>query len=145
MSSQRFQDFARQNNALSRLTAEAGALLALDAAFQKLLPAELAGQCRAVRIREEELVLFADNGMVGARLRMLATSLLPTLARQGYIAQRARVRIEPQYRTIVQPKALHIGEQGIAALEQAAQSLPHQGLAQALAQLARHQKARNAG
>ncbi|MGL6071550.1 DciA family protein [Craterilacuibacter sp.] len=142
MSSQRFQDFARQNNALSRLTAEAGALLALDAAFQKLLPAELAGQCRAVRIRDEELVLFADNGMVGARLRMLGNSLLPALARQGYIAQRSRVRIAPQYHTVVQPKTLHIGAQGIAAIEQAAQTLDHPDLARALARLALHQKQR---
>lgn len=143
MSQRPLQDFVHARGPLAALAAAADTLLALDAAWQKLLPPALAGQCRAVRIRDDELVVFADNGMVAARLRMLGSSLLPALTRAGYPASRVKIKVDPVLHPAPRAKAIGIGERGIAALEAAAHTLPHPDIADALARFARHQRQRH--
>lgn len=135
-------DISRQDSLLSRLTAAAGALAALDDAFQKLLPPQIAGRCRAIRIRDGELVLFADNGMVAARLRMVASGLLPQLARQGHVAGRVHIRVQPAYRVPVKPKTIAISQNALDGMADAARSVAQPEVRAALERLIAHHRQR---
>jgi hypothetical protein len=133
-------DIVRKDSQLARLTEQAQALMALDRHFKKLAPAHLAEHCRAVRIRDGELVLFADNGAVAARLRLMAPGLLPALAKAGYVARTVRVRVVLPSLTPPRYNRLTVGAEGIAALESAAESLSDPALAAALRRFARHRR-----
>ncbi|BEV72462.1 MULTISPECIES: DciA family protein [unclassified Paludibacterium] len=132
---------ASHDRTLAQLTEQARALLKLDRAFRKMLPPAVAASCRAVRIEDGELLLFADNGLIAARLRMLAPGLLPQLAALGYPADRVKVRVNLQIAPPVREKKLVIGESALDAIEQAAaQAVKHPLVAEALARLIAHHR-----
>ena len=99
-----------------------------DTELNKIVP-DLAERCRAVRIRDDELVVFADNGTVAARLRLIVLLILgfgernPGLTRiltghalmfeqdrlQGRINQLFE-RIEAQLRQVMREKKMREGE-----------------------------------
>jgi len=133
-------DIVRKDDQLSRLTEQARALMALDRQFKKLAPANLAEHCRAVRIRDGELVLFADNGAVAARLRLMAPGWLPALAKAGYVARTVRVRVVLPSLTPPRYNRLTVGAAGIDALEHAADAVSDPALAAALRRFARHRR-----
>jgi hypothetical protein len=133
-------DIVRKDSQLARLTEQAQALMALDRQFKKLVPANLGEHCRAVLIREGELVLFADNGAVAARLRLMAPGFLPALAKTGHVARSVRVRVVLPSITPLRYNRLTVGAEGIAALESAAENISDPGLAAALKRFARHRR-----
>lgn len=140
MAGRRFNDITRQDSTLARLTAEAQQLMALGRAFHALLPAALAEHCRAVRIRDDELVVFADNGTVAARLRLIGPGLLPQLARQGFVARQLRVKVAINLPKPVKEKTLNISEAALDGMEQAASSVSNPLVSQALARLIAHHR-----
>ncbi|OBU87730.1 DUF721 domain-containing protein [Chromobacterium subtsugae] len=140
MSGRPLQDITRQDSHLARLTAAANELMALDRAFKKLIPEAMAEACRAVRIRDDELVLYADNGIVAARLRMSAPGLLPQLARQGYPAAKVKVKVMLKLARRKKTKTLAISENALDGMEQAAESIDNPVVRQALARLIAHQR-----
>lgn len=140
MSGRPLKDITRQDSHLSRLTAAAQELMALDRAFKKLIPPALAEACRAVRIRDDELVLHADNGIVAARLRMTAPGLLPQLAERGYPASKVKVKVTLQQAQPKRAKWLAISENALDGMEQAADCIGNPEVKRALARLIAHHR-----
>lgn len=114
--------------------------MALDRAFKKLIPPAMAEACRAVRIRDDELVIHADNGIVAARLRMTAPGLLPQLAQQGYPASKVKVKVALQIVRPKKPKSLAISETALDGMEQAASSIDNPMVRAAVARLIARQR-----
>nr|WP_199066122.1 DciA family protein [Chromobacterium sp. ASV5] len=133
-------DIARQDSHLARLTAAARDLMALDRAFKKLIPEGMAEACRAVRIRDDELVIYADNGIVAGRLRMTAAGLLPQLAQLGYVAGKVRVKVDLKLARKPRVKTIAISEQALDGIEEAADCVQNQEVRQALARLIAHHR-----
>ncbi|ATP30461.1 DUF721 domain-containing protein [Chromobacterium violaceum] len=140
MSGRPLKDIARQDQTLALLTAAARELMALDRAFKKLIPPAMAEACRAVRIRDDELVIHADNGIVAARLRMTAPGLLPQLAQQGYPASKVKVKVALQIVRPKKPKSLAISETALDGMEQAASSIDNPMVRAAVARLIARQR-----
>ncbi|NHR04687.1 DUF721 domain-containing protein [Chromobacterium haemolyticum] len=140
MYGRQFNDIARKDSTLTRLTAEAQALMKLNRAFQKLLPPLLAGTCRAVRIRDDELVIYTDTGIIAARLRMLAPGLLPQLAQQGYVAGKVRVKVDIRLARKPKEKTLKISQNALDGMEEAAASVSNPLVSAALAKLIAHHR-----
>ncbi|KMN37432.1 MULTISPECIES: DUF721 domain-containing protein [Chromobacterium] len=140
MSGRQFNDIASKDSTLTRLTAEAKELMKLDRAFQKLLPPLLAGTCRAVRIRDDELVIYTDTGIIAARLRMLAPGLLPQLAKQGFIAGKTRVKVDVRLARKPREKKLKISQNALDGMEEAASSVSNPLVSAALAKLIAHHR-----
>lgn len=133
-------DIARRDTALARLTARAQQLLQLDRQFRKLLPPALAAGCHAVRIEGGELLIFADNGLIAARLRILAPGLLPRLAERGYPATSVKVRVMLRLETPPREKRLTISASALDRIEEAAASVRDPGIGAALARLIAHHR-----
>ena len=131
----------RQDSTLSRLTAQANALIKMDRQFKKMLPDVVAASCQAVRIEDGELLIFADNGLIAARLRMIAPGLLPQLSALGYPASRVKVRVRVHVKPPVRERRLNIGESALDGIEQAAeQCISNPMVREALAKLIAHHR-----
>jgi hypothetical protein len=142
MSCLSFKDIAGKDQTLARLAAAAQGMLAMDRAFRSLLPPGLAPSCRAVCIRDGELQLVADSGMVAARLRILSPGLLPALAALGHEAQRVRVKVDIRFNQAPPPKAAGISPDALDAMEKAAAGVGHPLVSAALARMVANQRKR---
>jgi hypothetical protein len=143
MSERQFEDIARGDSTLRQLTREANALMALDQVFRSQ-PPQLAEACRAVRIRDGELVVFANNGIVAARLRMMGNSLLAPLEARGYSASKVRIKVDIHLTPPPPPpKRIGISQQALAEIEAGAQQVSNPLVSAALARLIAHHKSRS--
>ncbi|TDR80390.1 DciA family protein [Paludibacterium purpuratum] len=131
---------ASRDRMLAQLTEQARALMKMDRQFRKLLPEAVAACCHAVRIEDGELLLFADNGLIAARLRMIAPGLLPRMATLGYPATRVKVRVNPRTPPAKREKRLKISESALDGIEQAATTVTNPLVADALARLIAHHR-----
>ncbi|MBV8048937.1 MAG: DUF721 domain-containing protein [Paludibacterium sp.] len=131
---------ASRDPRLTQLTAEARALLKMDKQFRRLLPDAVAAGCQAVRIEGGELLLFADNGLIAARLRLIAPGLLPRLAALGYPADRVKVRVSPRLPPVKRQKQSNISEKALDGIEAAADTVKDPLVADALAKLIAHHR-----
>ncbi|WP_159880107.1 DciA family protein [Aquitalea denitrificans] len=144
MSERQFEDIARGDSTLRQLTREANALMALDQVFRSQLPPQLAEACRAVRIRDGELVVFANNGIVAARLRMMGNSLLAPLEARGYSASKVRIKVDIHLTPPPPPpKRIGISQQALAEIEAGASQVSNPLVSAALARLIAHHKSRS--
>ncbi len=140
MSSQPLSHFTGKDRQLADLTAAAQAILQLDRAFKRLLPGRLAEQCQVACVRGGELVVFAHNSTVAARLRLLGNSVVAALARQGYPLTTLRVKVLPTPPKPVKQKSFSLSPAGIDAFSRAADEVGNPVVKQALQRLLRHHK-----
>jgi hypothetical protein len=119
----------------------------LDALLSELLPEPLNAHCHILSISNSILVLAADSPVWAARLRFHA----PQLARQLVQRMSAKrltihVRVRPPETALPVPPRKPVsgrpGRQGVAALQQAAQSVSDPELKTALLRLARRDTGR---
>lgn len=140
MFSRSFQDIAKKDTMLTRLADVARATMALDRAMKRLLPPLLAEACHAGRIRDGELLVYADNSMVAARLRMSLPGILPALTDAGYPAVRCKIKVAVRF-DVVRPVVKHgLSDKALDTLDKASQSIANPDLARALARLVRHHR-----
>ena len=67
--------------ALNRKTRQ---LMALQSVLAEVLPGNLATSASVASVKAGELILFADNGAVAAKLRQMAPRILASLRQRGY-------------------------------------------------------------
>lgn len=77
------------------VAARAQALLRVQAALDRALPAALAGRVRVMQLEQETLALACDSGAVASRLRHESTGLIDSLARHGVTISAVRVSVNP--------------------------------------------------
>jgi hypothetical protein len=113
----------------------------MDQAFRKMLPQAVGACCHAVRIQDGELLLFADNGLIAARLRMIAPGLLPRMVALGYPATRTRIKVKLSIAPAARVKRLKFSQSALDGIEQAAaESISNPLLREALARLIAHHR-----
>jgi hypothetical protein len=125
---------------LADLLARSRELRKMDILLAELLPAPLNAHCRILSIRNTILVLAADSPVWAARLRFHAPTLAKQLA-QHQTAKRCTIHVRVRPPEAAQPPQSHKplmrpGTQGIAALQQAAQTVSDPELKTALLRLA---------
>jgi len=125
---------------LADLLAHSRDLGKLDILLAELLPAPLNTHCHLLSIRNSVLVMSADSPVWAARLRFHAPQLVKQLTRR-LPAKRCTIQVRVRPPEIPLPPQPHKavtrpGRQGVAALQQAAQSVSDPGLKTALLRLA---------
>jgi len=132
---------------LAGLLARSRDLRKLDALLAELLPDPLNAHCRMLSIRNTVLVLAADSPVWAARLRFHAPQLVKQLAlREPAKRHTIHVRVRPPETALLpqprKPVNGRPGRQGVAALQQAAQSVSDPELKTALLRLANRDASR---
>lgn len=140
MQQRSISDIASQDSVLARLMADALALLALDACFKKMLPPALLPVSQVVRIREGELLLYADNGAVATRLRMLAPQLLPQLQALRADIMRLVIKVHPRVDPPLKSKERGMSAAALESFAQAAKTIRQPMVNAALVRLLEHHR-----
>ncbi|HYQ71782.1 MAG TPA: DUF721 domain-containing protein [Gammaproteobacteria bacterium] len=126
---------------LAGLLGQARDLRKMEARLAAILPTPLDAHCHILSIRNSVLVLAADSPVWAARLRFHAPQLVEQLTpRDSVKCYTIHVRVRPP-ETSPPPQARipvtgRPGRQGVAALQQAAQSVSDPELKTALLRLA---------
>lgn len=90
-------DFLKKDCQLSQLIKSAKKNLALNDALKTILPSPIGNQCRVVNILDNKtLVVFANNNIIAARLRLLANSLPEQLAKLGFDIASIKIHVLPK-------------------------------------------------
>lgn len=77
------------------VAARAQALLRMQAALDRALPAALAGHVRVMQLEQRTLALACDSGAVASRLRHDSAALIEKLDRLGVGVDHVRVSVDP--------------------------------------------------
>lgn len=132
-------EFAERDSQLAKLTAAARRWKQLDQIFKKQLPPALTAKCRAVHINDEGVVIiFADNGTVAARLKLLAPSLLPILDEAGFTARRIQIKVVLRNSREERQNQLQLSHAAIDAINHGAEEILNPALAESLRKLAKN-------
>lgn len=121
------------------ISAKARQLTDLTRRIRDCLPAELAGHCRVIALRDGCLRLATESPAWAARLRFQAPRLIRQLRQRGAVTLHV---VQVQIAPAVAPRPLASRKPRMTAenarlLEQTARAIEDPGLARALARLAR--------
>jgi hypothetical protein len=74
----------------------ARALLKVQGALERALPAALAGHVRVSQLENGVLSLACDSGAAASRLRQLTDALIESLGKRGIVVTALRVSVNPE-------------------------------------------------
>lgn len=140
MHAKRIGEFLDASAGVGRLASQAACLLAIRQVLAGALPEPLRQSCAIANYKQGKVVVIAESSAVGARLRVLAPSLVQLLGQRGLNVTGLKIEVQPGVRARVQvaeKKNLLLSSAAARALERAAQQMPEGGLKQAVAGLAR--------
>ena len=135
---QRINALFKGNAQLATLSDQASNLTASQKIWNSAVPDALKPFTRAGSVKHKRLTVYADNGAIAAKLKLLLPSLLIRLQKQGL--EVTAIRIEVQVKSTPRKPvraARTITPQAAAKLSLLAQELEGSALGTALARLAR--------
>lgn len=129
----------KENAELAILSGQAQDLNASQKIWQAVVPDILKPCTAAGAIKHKRLTVYADNGAIAAKLKLLLPSLLIKLKKQGLevTAIRVQVQVKSAPQKPAKP-ARRIPAQAAKKLDALAGELGDSPLGEALARLARH-------
>lgn len=134
---QSFNAVFKGNADLKALSQQVSDLSALQKQCQEIVPIALKNQVQVGAIQQKCLTLFASNGAVAAKIKLLLPSLLSKLQKQGLAVTEIRVNVEVQSHAAPAKKPLrHLSQQASENIHSLAQKLQGSPLGVALERLA---------
>ena len=135
---QRIHALFKQNTELQALVDHAGGLTELQKIWGSVVPQPLQEFTRAGGLNHRRITVFADNGAVAAKLKLLAPTLLKNLQIKGL--EVTSIRVEVQVKSTARPPkktSRRLSSGAAASLSALAESLPDSPLRTALQHLSR--------
>lgn len=123
---------------LQGLLQQAQKLLALQKAWNEVAPKALAAASRIGAMRQQTLIVYANNGAVAGKLRQLLPSLLEKIQKRGF--EVTAIRVDVQVEALPpgkKPKDLTVSPNALSSLEKLEESLDDSPLKNALHSLIR--------
>jgi len=122
---------------LLALNAHSKEAQAAQVIWATIAPDNLAQFSHASSIKNQQLLLFADNNAVAAKIKLFIPSLLIKLEKQGYEVTSIRVKVQVKSTPQAKPKAIKkLSAKAAIDLHQLAKKLSGTALGDALARLA---------
>lgn len=116
----------KHNAELVALTGQAGNLIASQTMWNAILPESLARYTQAGTVKHKRLTVYAENGAVAAKIKLLLPSLLIKLQKQGL--EVTSIRVVVQVQSIAPKPHKHLRSltpQASSSLQQLAEKLAH--------------------
>jgi hypothetical protein len=121
---------------LHALSDEAEKLNSLQKIWSGIVPAALQPYTRAGGVKHRRITVFADNGAIAAKLKLLSPNLLKNLQNKGVEVTSIRIEVQVQSQRRAAPRvARTISDQAADSLAQFAENLPDSPLRQVLKRL----------
>lgn len=123
---------------IASLLPQAERLIELRRIYSKLVPQQLLRSSSIVNYKQRNVVIFADNNAVAAKLRLLSPRLVNDFSKCGMEVTGIRLEVQPRPAPPQEtaPKRARLGRAGAESLETLARQLPDSRLKRALADLA---------
>lgn len=129
----------KENAELAILSDQANSLTAVQKTWRSAVPDALKPFTQAGAVKHKRLTVYADNGAIAAKIKMLLPSLLIQLQKQGLEVTSIRVEVQVKSGTRKAAKPVRsITPQAAAKLSALADELDGSALGAALARLAKH-------
>jgi len=123
---------------LQVLLQQAQKLLTLQKAWNEVAPKVLAAASRVGAVRQQTLIIYANNGAVAGKLRQLIPSLLEKIQKRGIEVTAIRVDVQVEAPPPgKKPKDLTVSHNALSSLGKLEQSLADSPLKSALHTLIR--------
>lgn len=134
----RFNVLFKENPELAALLGQADNLTASQKIWNTILPDALKPFTQAGSVKHKRLTVYADNGAVAAKIKLLLPSLLTKLQKQGLEVTSIRVemQVKSSPRKSVKP-VRSISPEAASSLRKLADELSGSALGEALAKLSR--------
>lgn len=134
----RFNVLFKENTELAALLGQADSLTASQKIWNTILPDALKPFTQAGSVKHKRLTVYADNGAVAAKIKLLLPSLLTKLQKQGLEVTSIRVemQVKSSPRKSVKP-VRSISPEAASSLRKLADELSGSALGEALAKLSR--------
>jgi hypothetical protein len=134
----RFNALCKENPELAALSGQADSLTASQKIWSAILPDTLKPFTQAGSVNHGRLTVYADNGAVAAKIKLLLPSLLNELQKQGLEVTSIRVemQVKSSPRKPAKPRR-NISPQAASSLGKLADDLRGSALGEALAKLSR--------
>ena len=124
---------------LQALNREIRQLMALQTVLAEVLPGNLATSASVALVKAGELILFADNGAVAAKLRQMAPRILISLRQRGYEITGIHLQVQVRMRDNPLPqKQISLSSEARNAIDLLSERLNASPLKAALKRLGRH-------
>jgi hypothetical protein len=124
---------------LQALNREIRQLSALQSVLAEVLPGNLATSARVALVKAGQLILFADNGAVAAKLRQMAPRILIFLRQRGYEITGIHLQVQVRIRDNPLPqKQISLSSEARGAIDLLSERLKTSPLKTALKRLGRH-------
>jgi hypothetical protein len=123
---------------IAGLLPQAERLIELRRIYAKLVPEQLSKSSAIVNYRQRNVVIFADNNAIAAKLRLLSPRLVNDFSKCGLEVTGIRLEVQPRQapRKDEMHKRAKLSRAGAESLDTLARQLPDSKLKQALAGLA---------
>lgn len=129
----------KENAELAILSDQASSLTAAQKIWSSAVPDALKPFIQAGAIKHKRLTVYADNGAIAAKIKMLLPSLLIKLQKQGLEVTSIRVEVQVKSGSRKTAKDVRtLTPQASAQLSALADELGDSALGAALARLAKH-------
>jgi len=123
---------------LRALNREIRQLTGLQRALAEVLPHNLAAFATVASVNAAEMILFADNGAVAAKLRQMTPRILTSLRDRGYEITGIRLQVQVGIRdNPLPPKQIFISAEARNVIDSLTERLDSSPLKSALKRLAR--------
>ena len=123
---------------IAGLLPQAERLIELRRIYSKLVPQQLLRSSSIVNYRQRNVVIFADNNAIAAKLRLLSPRLVNDFSKCGVEVTGIRLEVQPRQEPLKEtaPKRAKLSRAGAESLQALARQLPESKLKQALAGMA---------
>ena len=125
MAAQKISSYLTASDTLLKLSSVAEQLAKVQRTVVACLPERLARNVQVARIADKELILFANNSAIAAKVRFLIPTLLDKLQKHqaDISAVKIEVKVNVSAQNNVNEKQAALSPHGVAALKTLAQSL----------------------
>ena len=128
--------FLNQADAIASLMPQAERLIELREILASLLPESLARRCSVANYKQGRVVIFAANGAIAAKLKLMLPSLLEQLSGRAREVTGLEVAVQaPAAEREVNEKFAKISREATAKLAELSEQLPDSELKTALARI----------
>lgn len=134
----RLNAFLASNNELRQLSSKVKQLSALQRHFELIVPRSLQHSCRVLQLRQQVVVIAADNGAVAAKLRQMTGEFISLFQAMGceVTGIQIKVQVTAPLRSVA-PEPRKLGRAARDALNELGENLPDSPLKTALRRLGR--------
>ena len=131
----------KSNTELKALSQQVSELTAVQKLWQEIIPSALKKQTQAGAIEHKRLTIYALNGAVAAKIKLLLPSLLTKLQKQGVAISSIRVSVQVQSHAAKTDKPLrNLSSEAAEKIHSLAQKLQGSALGDSLERLAQRAK-----